>query len=32
LITTSAAMLVPAPGRFSMTNVWPSRSDAELAR
>ena len=26
--TASVAMLVPAPGRFSMTNGWPSRSSA----
>jgi hypothetical protein len=29
--TASVAMLVPAPGRFSMTNCWPSRSIAAFA-
>ena len=23
-----SAILLPAPGRFSMTNCWPSRSDS----
>jgi len=27
LITDSVAMLLPAPGLFSMMNCWPSRSD-----
>src|SRR6516165_5611545 len=26
--TASVAILVPAPGRFSTTNCWPSRSDS----
>jgi hypothetical protein len=26
--TASVPMLVPPPGRFSMTNGWPSRSDS----
>ena len=26
--TASVAILLPAPGRFSMTNGWPSRSDS----
>jgi hypothetical protein len=28
LMTTSVAILVPAPGRFSITNCWASRSDS----
>src|SRR5262245_57386555 len=27
--TASVAILLPAPGRFSMTNDWPSRSDCD---
>ena len=26
--TASVPILLPAPGRFSMTNGWPSRSDS----
>jgi hypothetical protein len=26
--TASVAILVPAPGRFSTTNCWPSRSES----
>ena len=28
LTTASVPILLPAPGRFSMTNGWPSRSDS----
>src|SRR5712691_909363 len=29
--TASVAMLPPAPGRFSMMNCWPKRSDSHCA-
>jgi len=29
--TASVAILLPAPGRFSTMNGWPSRSDSQCA-